>query len=142
MRTNDNGDIMVPSSRDEMEEMIKKASIGSHQLNDCSASTGILVTEEDIKDDIQRCDKAFREISLKKEQLQKAQKFISELPFKAGDAAFHRNLGNVLVQGVLFNSGDHDNSSYVILMTSGKRGQIPLNELVPISEATKVLYGR
>lgn len=154
-RTNKYGqDILNPRTWDEMSKMVKEGPPLKPSLDDLARMVGInvnaidehgaqsIITEQDLKEDLQKCNQSFKAIQAKKRVLEQALEFISNLPFKAGDAAFHRAFGNVLIQGVLLNSGNYQNSSYCILLTSGKRGQAPLNELLPISEATKVLYGK
>lgn len=147
------GDILNPRTWDEMSKMVKEGPVKPSLddlvrmagLNPCAEielGPSVICTEQDLKEDLQKCNQSFKAIQAKKQVLEQAFEFISNLPFRAGDAAFHRVFGNVLVQGVLLNSGDHENSSYCILLTSGKRGQAPLNELLPISEATKVLYSK
>lgn len=67
--------------------------------------------------------------------------FIEQLPFKEGDAAFHKDHGNVLIGGVALNEVV-ENSTYSIVLRTGKRLQVKTDELMPISEATKVLFGK
>lgn len=71
----------------------------------------------------------------------KTLEFIESLPFKEGDAAFHKDHGNVLIHGVSINE-NFENSTYSIVLRTGKRLQVKTDELMPISEATKVLFGK
>ena len=124
-----------------LEEMKKMINAPSHRIDEYGNE--VLVTEQDLKDDLEKLQRSVEEAKRKSEKIQEALSFIQSLPFRVGDAAFHRSLGNVLVNGVIVNSGDnYNNSSYSITTLNGKRGQVPLNELVPISEATKILYGK
>lgn len=68
-------------------------------------------------------------------------KFMDELPFKEGDAAFHKDHGNVLVSGVVLNE-TVQNSTYSVVLKTGRKLQVKTDELMPISEATKVLFGK
>lgn len=77
---------------------------------------------------------------------------IDTLKFKAGDVAFHKNYGNVLVREVIIK----DNYSMVIardiqavdgdfcyeIVTLNGPVVVPVDELLPITEMNKVLYGK
>jgi hypothetical protein len=67
--------------------------------------------------------------------------FVDKLPFKEGDAAFHKDHGNVLVAGVALNETT-ENSTYSVITKKGNRYSVKVEELMPISEATKVLFGK
>jgi hypothetical protein len=84
-----------------------------------------------------RIEKLQQEIA----EYDKIEQFASELPFKEGDAAFHKDHGNVLIHGVSINE-NFENSTYSIVLRTGKRLQVKTDELMPISEATKVLFGK
>lgn len=147
-------DILNPKTWGEMDRAVKEGPSKQHSLDQLAKIAGIdfdqlgnvasnpIVTEEDLKEDLKRCKESYKLLEAQKKAIEEGLEFMQNLPFKSGDAAFHRGLGNVLVQGIMFNIGTFENSSYVIIMSSGKRGQVPLNELLPISEATKVLYGK
>lgn len=151
-----NKDYLLPDTYSDMYGYVSnKASISPHILDEMKKlmmppsnrideyGNEVLVTEQDLKDDLEKLQKSVEEARRKSEKIQDALSFIQSLPFRVGDAAFHRSFGNVLVNGVVLNSGEgYQNSSYSITMMSGKRGQVPLDELVPISEATKILYGK
>lgn len=63
---------------------------------------------------------------------------IDKLTFKIGDAAFMPDHGNVIIKGI---SVDPENLevAYVVI---GRRGEFRTKELLPINEATSVLYGQ
>lgn len=67
--------------------------------------------------------------------------FVDKLPFKEGDAAFHKDHGNVLVAGIALNETT-ENSTYSVITKKGNRYSVKVDELMPISEATKVLFGK
>lgn len=74
-------------------------------------------------------------------KLEKAKEFYDGLPFRLGDAAFHKDHGNVLIKSITVNQEDLEDSHYVIVGID-KQYKVPIKELVPINEATKALFGR
>lgn len=98
-------------------------------------------TADEMHQGIREIDKRIEQLRQEREGYQRAIEFVNGLPFKDGDAAFHRNHGNVLVTGIMLNE-NFENSSYSILLKTGKRLQVPLSEIVPITEATKILYAK
>lgn len=75
------------------------------------------------------------------EEIQKSKELYESLPFKSGDVAFHKTYGNVLIRGVTLNRTNFDDSKYSIV-TQDITINVGIDELVPISEATKVLFGK
>ena len=75
------------------------------------------------------------------DRIDKALEFISTLPFQEGDVAFHKDYGNVIVDEIAININSPEESSYYII-ARGTKCNVPYKELVPISEATKILYSK
>lgn len=98
-------------------------------------------TAEEMYQATKEIDRRIEQLKKEREGYQRAIEFVNSLPFKDGDAAFHRTHGNVLVTGIMLNE-NFENSSYSILLKTGKRLQVPLSEIVPITEATKILYAK
>ncbi len=63
---------------------------------------------------------------------------IDKLTFRIGDAAFMPDHGNVIIKGI---SVDPENleTAYIVV---GRKGEFRTKELLPINEATSVLYGQ
>ena len=82
---------------------------------------------------------------LQKEQevLNKAVAYAATLPFKVGDAGFHKDYGNVLIGNILLNDSlNEENTFYVVITAKGSQKELPMKEVVPITEATKILFGK
>jgi len=82
---------------------------------------------------------------LKKEQelFDKALAYAATLPFKVGDAAFHKDYGNVLINNILMDDTlSNETTQYVVVTNKGSQRELPIREVVPISEATKILFGK
>lgn len=75
------------------------------------------------------------------DQIEKSKEEYESLTFKSGDVAFHKQYGNVLIRGVTLNKINFEASRYSIV-TQDIMVSVALDELVPISEATKVLFGK
>ncbi len=73
--------------------------------------------------------------------VKKAKDFYEGLPFKMGDAAFHKDYGNVLITGISINQDSFTDSKYAIRAVNGDF-RVNVKDLVPITEATKALFGR
>jgi hypothetical protein len=74
--------------------------------------------------------------------LETVEQTVTHLPFKAGDVAFHQELGNVLVEGVILSKFDDLGSLQYKIMNAKKSLVVNLNEIVPIGPTTKILYGK
>jgi hypothetical protein len=102
-----------------------------------------------IMQDESELSRAIQESENKIDQLQKEMdkyKFVAEeikkMGFKIGDVAFHKEHGNVIVKGVALQAeGELFICGYAIICRKGEY-VVEQNELVPISETTKILYGR
>jgi fructose-specific phosphotransferase system component IIB len=82
--------------------------------------------------------------SLQKEltQYENLAEQIKEMKFKIGDVAYHKDYGNVVVKGVsIGNDKDAIVCGYAIVCRKGEY-TVEQNELLPINETTKVLYGK
>lgn len=75
------------------------------------------------------------------ERIDKALEFIDTLPFQEGDVAFHKDYDNVIVDEISINMVNPEESSYYII-ARGTKCNVPYQELVPISEATKILFSK
>ena len=97
---------------------------------------------ERIKDELANRDKYI-------EILKKHIEVLENLPFKPGDFVFSKTHGNCLIsdyfvkdeQGLISKAQDSSpNYGYFIINWEGMRELVPLNDLLPISKATQVLY--
>ncbi len=76
------------------------------------------------------------------EQYETLAQQIQEMKFKIGDVAYHKDYGNVVIKGVAIgNDKDMIVCGYAILCRKGEY-TVEQNELLPINETTKVLYGK
>ena len=73
--------------------------------------------------------------------VKKAKDFYEGLPFKMGDVAFHKDYGNVLITGISVHQDNFEESKYAIRSLNGDF-RVNVKDLVPITEATKALFGR
>lgn len=74
------------------------------------------------------------------EKLDKLEIQIEQSPYKPGDVAFHKELGNVIIEGYALNA---DDNQIVLRVTNAKqRIVVSATELAPISSTTKLLYGK
>ena len=65
------------------------------------------------------------------------------LPFREGEAAFHATHGNVLIRSIEFGAAetDFEDIKYGVVTLSGGYQKVSYKEVLPITEATKSLYG-
>ncbi len=83
-------------------------------------------------------------------RMREAKEELSKLQVSEGDAAFHPEHGNVLIR--VFSLGDcttmgnvkkeHDGKVLAQIVTTNSTAYVLASELVPITEATKILYGK
>mgnify|MGYP003388718203 CR=1 FL=1 len=74
------------------------------------------------------------------EFLDKIENEIEQSPYKVGDVAFHKELGNIIVEGYAV---DADKKEMVLRVTNAKkRDVVRAVDLAPISSTTKLLYGK
>lgn len=122
----------------DVEEMKKKIEEFTQQYS--SIKQMIFTVEE-----IQQAKKAVQDqIRIKQDELTRYDEmlsFIDTLEFKEGDVAFHKDHGNVIVSGLTLHEAVQD-SQYVIVTKTGRKIAVATKDLLPISEATKVLYGK
>ena len=74
------------------------------------------------------------------EKCRELQELLSTLQYSIGDVAYHPDKGNVVVDGVVLNTTRTAIEGYIIVGRHGK-SKVTINELLPYSETTKVLYG-
>lgn len=116
----------------EMEDLVSKKSRGTRAFSIDRLEAGVAANKAKIE-------------QLKKEQdlFDKALAFAATLPFKVGDAAFHKEYGNVLISNILMDDNlSNDTTQYVIITNKGSQREVPMKEVMPISEATKILFGK
>ena len=132
VKSKDNDSWVITTSRDTKidPEMLKKFIGDFAGYEQRSISQRI----KDLNDSIVR---AKDEI----ERLEKAQQFIDALPFKEGDAAHHKDYGNVLVKMIRCDESNFEKTVYDIVSTKGQ-ATVNYKELIPINNATKILYGK
>lgn len=106
-------------------------------LANYNAKTGL---DERIAD----LEKKQIEIANKIARMKEIRQVWDSLPFKEGDVAFHPEHGNVIVRSIEYGSKDSDfeDIKYVIVTSRAQTPRVSYKELVPITEATKVLYGK
>ena len=79
----------------------------------------------------------------RKERLIKCQGLWNSLPFKEGDVAFHNTYGNILICEVTLNVLENtEQIEYRIVDRKRNTHKVKLEELIPITPSTKVLYGK
>lgn len=96
---------------------------------------------ESLEDNIVRAEKRL-------ETLKEALTEMKELPFKEGDVAFHKGLGNVLVKHIFVGDStssllpEERDSKLIVNVVTLDRGCIDVlaKDLFPITPATKVLF--
>lgn len=78
------------------------------------------------------------------ERLKQLKEIWDNLPFKEGDVAFHKEYGNVLIKSVIYGTTEEEleDIKYSIITCKDGYKKASYNELIPISEATKVLYAK
>lgn len=66
------------------------------------------------------------------------------LPFKEGDAAFHPELGNVIIRNIQYGSreDDFEDIKYVVVDIKAHCSTKSYKEFMPITETTKLLYAK
>lgn len=69
------------------------------------------------------------------------QKLLSTLQYSIGDVAYHPDKGSVVVDGVVLNTARTAIEGYIVVGRHGK-SKVTINELLPYSDTTKVLYGK
>jgi len=104
-------------------------------------------TPPDLKDQIdQRLDRIQKEA----DKLNELKEKLKDLKFKSGDVAFHKDFGNVLVRQVLMKddyslgrdfTGVEGDFAYEIVTMDGPQ-VVATEDLLPITELNKVLYGK
>ena len=134
-------DILVSKSRQEMQDLVKAKQEMEYLMRQAMGMTEPIFTYQDLKEHIQKTKQTIDDAQRQLEELYKIIEYVDALPFKEGDAAFHKDHGNVLVGGLVLNKVI-ENSCYSITTKTGKRCNVPFDSLMPITEATKVLYGR
>lgn len=100
-----------------------------------------VLTREEI---VKYREELSKNIEQQQKQLEKYNdllKFVDGLPFKEGDVAFHKDYGNVIINGICINE-TVENSTYSVVIKTGNKMHVPIKDLMPISDATKVLYGK
>lgn len=97
------------------------------------------VTIQQRIDDITKKIESLQE---RRARLEQVKEHWLKLRFKEGDAAFHREHGNVLIKSIEFGSKDEeiDVIKYNIVTLHKGTQKVPFTELVEISEVTKILY--
>lgn len=76
-------------------------------------------------------------------RLKEVKKIHKELPFKEGDVAFHAEYGNILVKSIQFGPPESDfEIKYIVVDMNAKTHTVEWKTLLPITEATKALYGK
>lgn len=96
--------------------------------------------EERIKDCIVKRDSLNSRIA----RLEEIKGVWDNLPFKEGDVAFHKQFGNVLIKSIDYGSSEEDleKVEYRVYTTNHAVQTISYKDLIPISEATTLLYGK
>lgn len=83
------------------------------------------------------------EIIAKIARMKEVREIYEKLPFGEGDVAFHAEYGNVIIKSIEYGpaESDYEDIKYnAITMNSGTVKK-SFKEFVPITEATKILYG-
>ncbi len=96
---------------------------------------------DSFESEIQRTEEKIKNLQENLASLIKAKEFYEGLPFRLGDAAFHKDYGNVIIKTITVNKDDLEASQYVVV-TVEKQAKVNVKELVPITDATKALFGR
>ena len=100
-------------------------------------------TSEQVQATIAANKAKIEELQKQQDILNKAVEYIGTLPFKEGDAVFHKDLGNVLISTISFNDNLNEESTYfTVVNRNGHKKEVPMKEIVPITEATKILFGK
>jgi len=142
-------DVINPKSSKEMDDILRQmqaAGIDPFALDGPSNKVSIrerepVFTTDELHESIRALKSRIAAEQSELDKLNEVVDYIERLPFKEGDAVFHPEHGNVLISGIVLNS-TMENSSYAIILKNGKRLYVPFNSVVPISEATKVLFGK
>lgn len=100
----------------------------------------LIILDEDIitkaRKESERRIKVETEAIYKYELLKKQ---MSVIPFKIGDVAYHKEYGNVLIKGVSLR--ELSINGYAIITTKGEY-VVEQNEILPINDTTRTLYGK
>lgn len=109
----------------------------ANPLANYNAKTGL---DERIAD----LEKKQIEITNKIARMKEIREIWDKLPFKEGDVAFHPEHGNVIVRSIEYGSKDSDfeDIKYVIVTSRAATVKVSYKDVIAISEATKVLYGK
>lgn len=108
-------------------------------------STGILrkgtaISPEELKKTISdKCEKLKKEM----EMYEKALHYLENAPFKQGDCGYTKEYGNVLIKEIFFDTTDVKNPivKYTVATIHGDR-EVEINKILPLNDATKVLYSK
>lgn len=129
---------MMKNKMDKMREM---EDLARYLIDDFADKKETSTTAESIDQEINRLTERLNNYQQKIEKLTIAKDFVKDLPFTEGDAAFHPEHGNVIVDMFTLNIENLEASTYRIV-TRSQRIKVPYKEVIPITEATKTLFGK
>lgn len=78
------------------------------------------------------------------ERLKQVKAVWDDLPFKEGAVAFHKEFGNVLIKSIEYGSKEDtlEDIKYNIITCNRGTQKVSFRDVIEISKATEVLYGR
>lgn len=101
-------------------------------------------TKKDLEESLIKIEQDITYHQDRKNRLSEILDIVKSLQFQEGDVAFHRNFGNILIKGAHLNIDERKETAvnYSIITSKGIIQVVPLDSIVPISEATKILFGK
>ncbi len=138
------GDLVLPTSSDSSILTSPTAYPGTWTTSGSGAITTKLQMRDEYYTKKEVADKIRQRAIEAREQLRTLEKELEEIEeckFNTGDPAFHKKLGNVIVRGFseAFGTTTKIIQANVVGAFEGTK-TVPLDELLPLNEMTKVLY--
>lgn len=80
----------------------------------------------------------------KLQRMKECREVYKNLPFGEGDAVFHKEFGNVIIRSVEFGAAEtnFEDITYTIVTIKAQTRKVSYKDVVAITPATKVIYGK